>query len=199
MDRSVIHTYSTSLLGRSEGLASNDLLDPGRVALRVTSHGDAEKVASLLANVPNEVKCTGETGINRLEVLLADRRVSTESKDVADAGLLGLSKGNVNLLAGHVSAGEVHVRNETKSLLGLIGKLKGKVRGTTASTPGEVRIERSELLHAFEALVQVGHALLRAWGIVLKCNPRLIALSGDEVRDLGRRGGHLNVCKFLKL
>mmetsp|Transcript_95911 Transcript_95911/g.253338 ORF Transcript_95911/g.253338 Transcript_95911/m.253338 type:complete len:249 (-) Transcript_95911:57-803(-) len=161
------------------------------VALRVAGHRNAEVIAVLLAHVLHKVQRAVEAALGGGPLLLAAGRVAPQRHDVADADLLAISQGVARHLDLLVRAGEVHVGNGSKLVLGGAGQLQRELRGGAAGTPGEVREQRAEPLHAHNPLLQILDTLGRLGREVLEGKPSSRRL-GHEVRDLVviGEGGH---------
>ena len=72
------------------------------------------------------------------------RRTSTKSQDVLNSRRLGALEREVDLLAGHVGAREVHHGLETAEVLRGLADFEGELASASASTPRHIDPYRVE-------------------------------------------------------
>ncbi len=160
-------------LGHGSDLLGAQFRNAVGMTLGVPRHRDAEIVAEVLANVPDQVEGAREPPLGGGPLPRALRGIPPEGDDVAYAPVVRRPEGVVNGPDGiavllHVRARQVHVRDVTRPVR-VERDLEGQFGGRSPGAPRHVREEASGVrLHAVHAGVEVLHALLGAGREVLQ-------------------------------
>lgn len=109
----------------------------------------------------NQVEGAGEPALDLHELVLAVRGIAAEGEDVLDPIGLDGGEGVVDLLDGHVGAGEVHHGLDADHVLHPVRDVQGEVGGGPAGAPGDVAEGRVVDDHPVHPLEKVVHAVLR--------------------------------------
>lgn len=91
-------------------------------------------------------------------------RVTAEGEDVLDAIGVDGGEGVVDLVDGHVGAGEVHHGLDAEDVLHPVGDLEGEIGGGSAGAPGDVAEGGVVRRHALHPIEQVVHPVLSLRG-----------------------------------
>lgn len=81
-----------------------------------------------MLHLPPEVESGGKTAPGLDELVVAVSMVSAKGEDVAEAVGLDGGEGVVDLVDGHIGAGQVHHRLHAHHVLHCVGDLKGELR-----------------------------------------------------------------------
>lgn len=112
-------------------------------------------------NTTYKVEGAGKTALDLNKLVLAMGWVAAESKNVLEAvGLDGL-EGVVDLLDGHVGAGEMHHALHADDVLHFVGDVQSQIGGGATGAPRDVAEGRIVSHHPIHPLQQVVHSILR--------------------------------------
>lgn len=131
-----------------------------------------------------EVESTGETSLDLDELVLAVRWVTTEREDIMNAIGLDGGEGVVDLLDGHVGAGEVHHGLDADHVLHAVGYLQRQIGGGSAGAPRDVAERRVVRHHPLQSVEQVVDTILRLRGEEFEREHNPIVIGRRCLQDL---------------
>ena len=110
---------------------------------RVTSNSNAEKVSVLFSDELNQIDSVVKAILDGNPIGGPSRRISSQSKEVLNAKLLGLVEGLQDFISCHIGACDVHEDIKAGKVLDVRTELQGDVRSGTASIPSSFKTEFS--------------------------------------------------------
>lgn len=137
-----------------------------------------------------EVEGAGKAALDLDELSLSMRGVTAESKDVLEAVGLDGGESVVDLLDGHVSAGEVHHGLDADDVLHTVGDVESEIGGGAASAPGDVAESGVVGDHTVHPLKEVVDTIVGLWREELERENNLPVISKTFLDLLN----HLHLC-----
>jgi hypothetical protein len=108
-----------------------------------------------------EVEGAGKAALDLDELVLAVRGITAESENVLEAVGLDGGEGVIDLVDGHVGAGEVHHGLDADDVLHPVGDVEGEIGGGATGAPSDVAECGVVSHHAVHPLEEVVHSIVR--------------------------------------
>lgn len=119
------------------------------VPLGVSCNSNTKVVSILLPNVSDQVGGIGEPRVDFCPCFLPTRRISSESQDILNPGLVGFNKCSINLCSRHIGASEMHARLEAVYCLGRSTESECQVGRCSTGAPSHINEFWAKSVHPF--------------------------------------------------
>ena len=106
-----------------------------------------------------EIECTSKATLDLNKLVLAFRRITTESEDVLETINLDGLKSVIDLLHRHVGTGEMHHGLDADHVLHPVGDVESEIGGGTTGSPSDVAECGVVSHHTLHPLEQVVHCI----------------------------------------
>lgn len=133
---------------------------------------------------PYKVQGAGESSLDLDELILSMRRIPAQSEDILNAIGLDGGEGVVDLLDGHIRAGEVHHGLDAHHVLHAVGDLQRQIRRGSAGSPSDVAERRVVRHHPLHSVEQVVDTVLRLRREELEGEHHPVVIGARRLPDL---------------